>query len=317
MLPLASRRSRLLRGDNPGMACPELVRLDVHQQEGRHMAQLKNPYDKDTIKYFFANSRDLGMEWRQSNIENRVIYALNKWLPHCGLNATRLESADGANLIFKWGHVPNDEAGRLVGGRADGQEMTMNRVATVTFNDDVDWTGGQMSFFIVAAHEIGHALGLDHSAAEKSVMHDEYETGWHTRLAGSEDIFMDDVVGVRTLYRQPPYIEHPDYVLAARVLAILNWTEEPLEYWVYNDHDDNMWSSHQKDTLPKHELTYYKNDYNFNQDYRVYGRVRGKDGPYAIAHGVSRSGQAIFRLRGDQLSATTNNDNWGLPPPSQ
>lgn len=74
------------------------------------------------------------------------------------------------------------------------------------------------------------------------------------------------------MYNQPALTQHADWEWADRILVISNKTGQDLEYWVYNDDDGIMLSSLQKNTLPAGEITYYKNQYNFNRTYRVYAK---------------------------------------------
>jgi hypothetical protein len=65
----------------------------------------------------------------------------------------------------------------------------------VFFNDQIEWTlydGDGNDFYVVALHEIGHALGLDHSF-EGTVMY-AYSEG------GVFDLTEDDIAGIQTLY---------------------------------------------------------------------------------------------------------------------
>ena len=76
-------------------------------------------------------------------------------------------------------------------GHIDGAEITMDRAEP--------WNAAH--YYNVLVHEIGHALGLDHSDAPGSVMGADYD--WHgvdTRLP----LHSDDVAAVRSLYGPPP-----------------------------------------------------------------------------------------------------------------
>ncbi|CAM4362062.1 unnamed protein product [Lepidochelys olivacea] len=69
----------------------------------------------------------------------------------------------------------------------------------IHFDDDETWTNDTriaFNLFIVAAHEIGHALGLDHSSNPKALMYPLY-TYTGTRDFGFPE---DDVEGIQALY---------------------------------------------------------------------------------------------------------------------
>ncbi|XP_062983806.1 collagenase 3-like [Elgaria multicarinata webbii] len=68
----------------------------------------------------------------------------------------------------------------------------------VHFDDDETWTNDSRAFnlFSVAAHELGHALGLDHSTDPEALMYPLYS------YKDSKDFILseDDVAGIQALY---------------------------------------------------------------------------------------------------------------------
>uniref|UniRef100_A0A674IST5 Collagenase 3 n=1 Tax=Terrapene triunguis TaxID=2587831 RepID=A0A674IST5_9SAUR len=71
----------------------------------------------------------------------------------------------------------------------------------IHFDDDETWTNtrGAFNLFTVAAHEIGHALGLDHSSNPQALMYPIYT------YTGTRDFVLpeDDVEGIQALYGIP------------------------------------------------------------------------------------------------------------------
>src|SRR5262249_31451899 len=65
----------------------------------------------------------------------------------------------------------------------------------IQFNTNLNFTSNGQTFdlFTVAAHEIGHALGLDHSTISTAVMY-AYYNGTKSSLTG------DDITGARGIY---------------------------------------------------------------------------------------------------------------------
>ena len=65
------------------------------------------------------------------------------------------------------------------------------------------------SLFAVAAHELGHSLGLSHSRDPSAIMYPNYRTQSSTQYSLSKD----DVLGIQTLYGEEQ-IKNPALLLA-------------------------------------------------------------------------------------------------------
>uniref|UniRef100_A0A673BW91 Matrix metallopeptidase 20a (enamelysin) n=1 Tax=Sphaeramia orbicularis TaxID=375764 RepID=A0A673BW91_9TELE len=67
----------------------------------------------------------------------------------------------------------------------------------VHFDEDETWaTGSQGFLFAVAAHELGHSLGLTHSRDPSAIMYPNYRRHSRTQYSLSKD----DILGIQTLY---------------------------------------------------------------------------------------------------------------------
>lgn len=101
------------------------------------------------------------------------------------------------------------------------------------------WEDGPGNFFIpghydiqgVAAHEYGHALGLDHSSDPNATMAPAHADNW----APSRSIELDDIAGVQALYgvKSPTKPHISTYTLANHNVTILgaNFSPSDNEVW--------------------------------------------------------------------------------------
>lgn len=164
-------------------------------------------WNKTTITFFFQNgTNDIGgnEEW------NAVRQAFQIWADYAPFTFTEVGSAGAADIVISW----------ATGNHGDGADNAFDGVngvlahaffpppansgsiaGDIHFDDDETWTlaerpifsGQPMDLVTVAAHEIGHALGLGHSNVNCALMNPFYE-GSHRYLA------QDDIDGIRSLY---------------------------------------------------------------------------------------------------------------------
>jgi predicted Zn-dependent protease len=88
----------------------------------------------------------------------------------------------------------------------------------INFSDDVEWCDftakNYASFPYVVTHEIGHAIGMEHSSNDAAIMYPTSHS--FPTLSPFEDLSIDDAVGARYLYQQPAADLSPDSPMGNR-----------------------------------------------------------------------------------------------------
>uniref|UniRef100_A0A4W4HC85 72 kDa type IV collagenase n=1 Tax=Electrophorus electricus TaxID=8005 RepID=A0A4W4HC85_ELEEL len=103
-------------------------------------------------------------------------------------------NSEGAPCVFPFTFLGKTYESCTTSGRNDGK---MWCAVTKSFDDDRKWgfcPDQGYSLFLVAAHEFGHALGLEHSQDPGALMAPIYTYSKHFRLSA------DDIKGIQELY---------------------------------------------------------------------------------------------------------------------
>lgn len=159
-------------------------------------------WGRNNITFSFQNGTN---DIAGNDEQNAIRQAFQIWADYANLNFTEVTA--NADIVVLWG----------VGNHGDGFPFDgVNGVLAhaffpppdggifagdIHFDDDEQWTlderpipsGQPIDLVTVAAHEIGHALGLGHSNVNCALMNPFY-TGSHRYLA------QDDIDGIRTIY---------------------------------------------------------------------------------------------------------------------
>lgn len=145
----------------------------------------RTPWNHSNLTYRFINITDNGTR-------SAIRAALTYWMPGTNLSFSEVDSGTPADLDFQYGSI-------------DGPANVLANAyyppnGLVTFDSSESWTlgldnsaGPPYDLQTVAGHEIGHALGLDHSGDPGALMYAQYSVS-HRYLAD------DDRSGVISLY---------------------------------------------------------------------------------------------------------------------
>ncbi len=155
-------------------------------------------WGKTNISYFFIN----GTGKLSGEIERDLIRAaFNLWAGETPLTFNEAADAAQADILIGWAEGnhgdgdPFDGPGDVL-AHASFPNPYNNRQVFLHFDDAERWVNSEtqnVDLLTVAAHEIGHNLGLDHSNDPGALMFPSY-SGPHRFLG------RDDVAGVQSLY---------------------------------------------------------------------------------------------------------------------
>ncbi|XP_056648592.1 matrix metalloproteinase-25-like [Diorhabda sublineata] len=162
-------------------------------------------WQKRNISYFLSNwSPRLG----ESVVQKSIQKALDQWGGYGRLTFYRKQSPD-ADIIVQFGsgnhgdNFPFDGPGSILAHAFFPQEDD-GLGGDIHFDADENWIDTEKSvneygtdFYVVALHELGHSLGLQHSPVKSSIMFPYYQDPDEN---GEIRLGYDDILGMYELY---------------------------------------------------------------------------------------------------------------------
>lgn len=153
---------------------------------------------KIEISYFFVN----GTGKLEGEIEHELIrVAFNLWSAHTPLTFTEVFNEANADIVIGWASGEHGDGNPFDGpgdvlAHASFPNPYDHRRVFLHFDDDERWVDSDtqnVDLLTVAAHEIGHTLGLAHTNDPNALMFPSYNGP--RRFLGD-----DDIAGVQALY---------------------------------------------------------------------------------------------------------------------
>lgn len=206
-LPTNPTPSGGYRYDNLPDAAPDSLRGGL--AEYRAISQ----WDKTEIGYTFINGTD---KIDGENERALVRAAFKLWADQTPLTFTETSNPNAADIVIAWASGDHDDGDRFDGpgdvlAHASYPNPYTNRKVFLHFDDDERWVDSEsndVDLLTVAAHEIGHTLGFDHSRDPQALMYPSY-IGPH-RFLGADDIAgAQDVYGARSQVPDAPQVPSP------------------------------------------------------------------------------------------------------------
>lgn len=155
-----------------------------------------NKWDHTDLTYYISNGTP---NLTGSQIRQAISSAADLWANVTPLTFTEVNSASNADIVFTWTYI--DGPGHILG--AGYPPPPYDHAGQIYFDNGDTWTLEQrppdsrdpIDLETIAAHELGHALGLKHSTNKNALMYPYYDQdGSHNYLS------QDDIYGIREIY---------------------------------------------------------------------------------------------------------------------
>lgn len=152
-------------------------------------------WDECTIRYFVDNSSN---ELDQNDEMMVYRWAFDQWAVPTGLTFIQVDNSGTADIIIAFSE--NDGPGGELGFSFFPCSSYGDRAGNVILDINENWTletrNGRdqpIDLYTVVLHEIGHALGMEHTSVEDALM-------WADYTGSRRFLHQDDLTGIGTIY---------------------------------------------------------------------------------------------------------------------
>lgn len=123
------------------------------------------------------------------SFQNYVRAAFDAWEQYANIDFVEVGDATNVDIRLGWDAI--DGASGVVGECTYSYSNTSFNFAEIAFDSAENWN--QINFYVVALHEIGHAIGLDHYNGSDAVMNTYVNSA-------VMDLTQSDIAGIQAIY---------------------------------------------------------------------------------------------------------------------
>jgi len=161
------------------------------------------------VAYFYENEYDSNAAGKEGHDHSMTVEVMKKevekglaeWTKYAGLTFIEVDNKKKADVKIRFGSDDHGEKAKKAyfdGPYGVLAHMYYPRNGKMHFDQSENYTaaheGGGISMHFVAAHEMGHGLGIEHSANPKALMA-PYYIGYREQM-----LLSDDIMAIRHLY---------------------------------------------------------------------------------------------------------------------
>lgn len=168
-------------------------------------------WSNNSLNYYIENTT---LDVSSQDCISAIATSFAAWSDISDLSFTMVNDSTYADIMIKWDdHFSSNNVLAQTATTYNGSTLNIIK-ARIRFNDNVSWAtnGSNYDIFQVAVHEIGHALGMQHSEYNDAIMYYAYNS--------TSALTADDICGLWSIYDCPFPISGPSTVDSSAVYYI-------------------------------------------------------------------------------------------------